>query len=277
MRKKANIPKSFLIKEYKINKKSINKISKEFGYGRQVIWNRLREYKIKINKYIAWNKNTGKKRYCIDCNHLMPLNSKGKRCQKCHTIYLKNNPKKCPGYKDGCTLKKYYCMDCKKEIHWTTTLYGTKRCLKCSNSKEHNGNYKHGKCFNNRCLDCGKIISYYNKRCMKCNSIQTSLRQQGSKNSFWKDGSSTIEYPVEWTKRYKEKIRERDDFTCQECGKKQEECKRKLHVHHIDYDKKNLDPKNLTSLCHRCHAKANGNREYWEKHFKAIVSDLVLV
>lgn len=31
----------------------------------------------------------------------------------------------------------------------------------------------------------------------------------------------------------------------------------------IDYDKDNLDPNNLISLCNSCHAKTNKNRDYW--------------
>ena len=37
---------------------------------------------------------------------------------------------------------------------------------------------------------------------------------------------------------------------------------------HIDYDKDNLDPKNLISLCKSCHMKTNHNRAYWINYFK---------
>lgn len=188
---------------------------------------------------------------------------------------MKHNHK--GNYKDGRTLKQYYCVDCEEPICWQTAIYKTGRCVKCSHSKKHNGNYKHGKCFNNKCKDCGKIVSYYNERCRDCWNIELSKLYQGSGNPFWKNGSSTKDYPIEWTSRFKEKIRARDNYICQECGIKEKECNRKLHVHHIDYDKENLDPKNLISLCHEHHSIANGNRRYWEQHFKNKVSDLVLV
>jgi len=35
----------------------------------------------------------------------------------------------------------------------------------------------------------------------------------------------------------------------------------------IDYDKLNIKPKNLISLCHSCHMKTNYNREYWRQRF----------
>lgn len=43
----------------------------------------------------------------------------------------------------------------------------------------------------------------------------------------------------------------------------------RLSVHHIDYDKANLAPDNLASLCVRCHVKTNFNRESWVALFGA--------
>ena len=36
----------------------------------------------------------------------------------------------------------------------------------------------------------------------------------------------------------------------------------------IDYNKINLDPVNLISLCRSCHAKTSFNREYWQEYFQ---------
>lgn len=36
---------------------------------------------------------------------------------------------------------------------------------------------------------------------------------------------------------------------------------------HIDYNKHNLSPENLVTLCKSCHAKTNFNRNYWIKYF----------
>ena len=47
------------------------------------------------------------------------------------------------------------------------------------------------------------------------------------------------------------------------------ECLSNLYVHHIDYDKKNLDMNNLISLCNSCHTKTNYNREYWINYFRS--------
>jgi 5-methylcytosine-specific restriction endonuclease McrA len=41
-------------------------------------------------------------------------------------------------------------------------------------------------------------------------------------------------------------------------------------VHHIDYDKKNSNPKNLITLCVSCNFKVNFERSYWENYFKSL-------
>ena len=73
-------------------------------------------------------------------------------------------------------------------------------------------------------------------------------------------------YPMDWTDDLRESIRRRDGYVCQLCGIHQGELKgfiKKLDVHHIDYNKDNLDPDNLITLCKNCHMKTNYNRNYW--------------
>lgn len=89
----------------------------------------------------------------------------------------------------------------------------------------------------------------------------------GEKSSNWQGGISFEPYPLGWNKTFKEQIRYRDRYKCQFCGKPETECYRKLDVHHIDYDKKNLSIENLISLCSSCHMKTNGNRKYWQDYF----------
>ena len=80
----------------------------------------------------------------------------------------------------------------------------------------------------------------------------------------WKGGKSFEPYPLGWTKTYKEQIRYRDGYKCQICDIPEVELCRKLDVHHVDYDKNNLDPINLITLCKSCHVKTNYKRDYWE-------------
>lgn len=106
--------------------------------------------------------------------------------------------------------------------------------------------------------------------------ISKSLEGKNTKENHWnwQNGKSFEIYPEDWTDSLKESIRERDRYVCQECGIHQDELEEKLHVHHIDYDKKNLDPQNLISLCRSCHMKTNANREYWTKHMFDIINNV---
>jgi 5-methylcytosine-specific restriction endonuclease McrA len=82
-------------------------------------------------------------------------------------------------------------------------------------------------------------------------------------------------YPYEFNEQLKEFIRERDNHNCQICKTNQEEFDKKLHVHHIDFDKKNNSPFNLISLCKSCHGKVNClNRNIWINFFNNVLSDL---
>lgn len=97
--------------------------------------------------------------------------------------------------------------------------------------------------------------------------------QKGEKNSRWLGGISFEPYGIEFNKDLREKIRKRDNYTCQmlECGAVQNG--RKFHVHHIDYQKINNEDWNLITLCLPCHMKTNTNREYWENYFTTYICE----
>jgi len=52
-------------------------------------------------------------------------------------------------------------------------------------------------------------------------------------------------------------IRDRDNHTCQKCGKTSDS--REFPVHHIDLNPKNNNLKNLITLCFSCHQKIHRN------------------
>ena len=93
----------------------------------------------------------------------------------------------------------------------------------------------------------------------------------GENHPRWKDGISFEPYPPTFNSQLKERVRVRDNFICQKCGIPELEYMRKLDVHHIDYDKKNCEMDNLISLCGRCNATVNSNREYWTNYFNRIL------
>lgn len=109
----------------------------------------------------------------------------------------------------------------------------------------------------------------------KMRGVRPHMR--GGNNPNWKGGISEYPYSFEFNEEFKTLIRERDDNTCQLCGRTKEEEQKNLVVHHIYYDKDNScsDESNFTSLCNSCNTKVNFNREYWKNYFSNSLSNLL--
>ena len=93
-----------------------------------------------------------------------------------------------------------------------------------------------------------------------------SIAGRGEKNPLWNSGSSNSLYPYGWNKTLKETIKKRDGHVCQWCGRET-----MLEVHHIDYNKKNLDPQNLITLCAKHNSGANTHSGEWEEFFNKLL------
>lgn len=98
-----------------------------------------------------------------------------------------------------------------------------------------------------------------------------SEKRKGDKCHLWKGGISFAPYSLDWKGSLKELIRKRDNFTCQICGVNK--TKKKLAIHHIDYNRMNCDTSNLIALCNSCHTKTNTNREYWNKYLNTLLKE----
>jgi len=107
----------------------------------------------------------------------------------------------------------------------------------------------------------------------KLKAAQNAHRPCGAKHHAWRGGISFEPYPVTWTRSFKKEIHKRDGHACALCGKTKEPCSRKLSVHHIDYDKENLDPDNLILLCGRCHGVTNTDREFWTEWLGQLIAN----
>ena len=90
----------------------------------------------------------------------------------------------------------------------------------------------------------------------------------GEKNVNWNNGSSFEPYGIAFNNQLKAYIRWMDNHTCQQCGITQNQLNYKLHIHHIDFNKKNNTIQNLISLCRTCHMQTNYNRQDWIKYFQ---------
>lgn len=78
----------------------------------------------------------------------------------------------------------------------------------------------------------------------------------GERSANWKGGN--IGYRGADWQRIRPKIVERDECTCQYCGKV---CDSSIHVHHIEPYRETQDnsPENLIALCDSCHGWADAN------------------
>ena len=214
--KKINIKKEILEDLYFNKKLSLNQISKILKINNCVIYRRLKEYGFKL-------------RDKFEAKKLMDQSGK-------------NNAM----YKDGRTLKKYYCK-CGKEINYKAWRYGKKSCINC---------YL-------------KVVGYFNKGLKRSKEIR-------SKYSLAKGGTGIPYEYFNYNKsifndQLKKFILKRDNYTCQNCGLTNKEhlviIGQSLSIHHIDYNKMNCKENNLITLCLRCNNKVNANKNYWKTFF----------
>lgn len=98
----------------------------------------------------------------------------------------------------------------------------------------------------------------------KCRGVWMSLQNKET-TPHWKGGVTKVIYPKRFYSLRLE-VLERDKNSCLYCGESGN-C-----IHHIDYDKNNLNFNNLITLCRKCHAKTNKNRQEWNKIFTEILS-----
>ena len=200
------------------------------------------------NRINIWNINHNSIKKCLICgkefrvkwSHLERRKCCSKECRyKLQSQLLKGNKYRGNGI-------KRICKTCKKEFITSPSMNKKYCSMKCYNRKQNkNVNWKGGL---PRCISCNKIISRKSLRCKKCANKLIY-------NPNWQGGKSFELYPFNFNKELKELIRRRDNYKCKKCGKAQIELKRKLHIHHKDFNKQNCNPNNLISLCNSCHNK----------------------
>ena len=129
---------------------------------------------------------------------------------------------------------------------------------------------------NNPMFGTKRILSFETKKKI---SEKLSLLRSGEDNTMygrsgplsptWKGGISCEPYCQDWTKEYKEFIKERDGYRCLNpyCHK----IDNKLHIHHTDYNKKNCHPSNLITVCRSCNSRANKDRNWHKVWYQAIL------
>ena len=108
------------------------------------------------------------------------------------------------------------------------------------------------------------------ERVLKASITIKAQYDGGRKPHNWAGGVGNFLYPSEFSEKFKTLIRERDNHTCQRCGRTKEEEGKNLTVHHIYHDSSNpdMDPERFITLCRGCNTKVNFDKEYWTKFFR---------
>ena len=106
--------------------------------------------------------------------------------------------------------------------------------------------------------------------------------KMGKLSHTWRGGLSFEPYGIEFNKQLKKQIRTRDNYRCQQCFREESELRTKsnkpytLHIHHINFDKKDNRSTNLISLCGNCHSQTIFNRENWTEYFQDKMNILMM-
>ena len=162
------------------------------------------------------------------------------------------------------------CEFCGKKFETDTSYYNrsmrTRGYITCSESCSY---LIKGQSKEFTCDHCGKPskmpMSQYSK-CKhhfcdeKCKKADLKHVLRGEESYLYKDGNTCLKRGTGWT-IIRRQIRERDNYTCQHCGKTEEELGKRLDVHHIKPYKEfktsqeaNVE-ENLVALCSSCHHK----------------------
>lgn len=263
--KRINLPEKEVIEMYNNNDSPMTKISKHFDCDYCVVKRILKENNIKIkpakyylegkescnklempeekiiNLYLKEEKSISEIKKKFDCSHdvierILKENDIDIRPLSFYTKGTKSPQK-------GKTFEEFYGEERAKEIK-----------KKISESTEEIMTPEHR-----------ERLSEIRKEGIEEGRIEVwghGIPASGENHPCWRGGISFEPYGKEFNKELKEKIRKRDNYECQECGKSSSQ------IHHIDYDKTNNSELNLITLCRSCHAKTNYDREHWTKYFK---------
>lgn len=202
--------------------------------------------------------------------------------RKCYGIWRSKNIKgiNSPLHKRKMIVKCKFCNNIFKKHKSQTLKFCSRLCYGkwFSINKCGKNSYLYKEKIKTRCSCCNKLLYLSNWRKKRsthnfCNRICQDNFFIGKNAYNYIHGESRLPYPMEFNEKLKEFIRRRDNYKCMNCGVTQKEMLRNIDVHHIDYNKKNIDTINLISLCNKCNIRANFNHKYWKNHYEQMQID----
>jgi hypothetical protein len=247
MSKKLNPDRELVIQKYVVENKSIKQVAFELGLGKTTLSRYLKRYNIKKRDRYELHKKifAGEGNPFYGKKHMKETRDAiSKTMIDNGTTKGKNNP-----------AFKY---DISKEFLLEEYIKDNKMPSKIAK--------KVG------CRHCTilRALKKYNIP-LRPQNIEKKELFKGEKNPNWKNGLSYLPYTPEFNQALKDKIRKRDNYTCQNCFMSEEEHNivfgTNLHTHHIDYIKEHCNENNLITLCNGCNTRANYNRPYWQEFF----------
>ena len=157
------------------------------------------------------------------------------------------------------------CKDCHKPIR--TDSIRCKSCSPKANPSKGMLGKKHSEGTKRlmRIKALGENNHMFGKHTSQRQKEVASKRMRLEKHPMWKGGTSFEPYPLIFTKKFKEAIRDRQDRRCFSCYIEEIKLIRSLYIHHIDYNKKNTTFENCMALCGICHGLTNWNRNFWKQ------------
>jgi len=192
---------------------------------------------------------------------------------------------------DNSAKVKCICVICNKEFYRNRSAVErgegrtcSRKCMGKWRSRhctgENGANWQGGCTITIECEQCGEIFQTTKSRqrngrgrfCSRdCFHEWYSLNKRGENNHLWR-GGNIQQYPGDWREALRESIRERDGYECNMCSAP--ETKQRHCIHHIDYDRDNLEPDNLLTLCRSCHTKTNFNRHFWQDNLAEFMATM---
>jgi len=133
-----------------------------------------------------------------------------------------------------------------------------------------------------KCAICNKPIERLPSRIkiqkrVYCSHECKAKSMIGEGNPEWAGGIGYEPYCNKFNDEFKERVRAFFDHECLICGKREGELIRRLHVHHVNYDKKvccNGNRPLFAAVCPKHNILANMNRDRWQYIFTYIIDEI---